>query len=494
MTQSDRTAGVPTAITFEAACWLLLLAATFILCAEFVGLWAACESAIVLSLSWWLVRKTTVLFNFRRVMITGFWYLTYLAMIFIPAFFVFGDQEDPYRSRYLFAVHSVLITVPIGWLLANWFCRFRKCDNERFFLATIANTGNARRLKTVYLFLLIPSIILTIIYVRSVETIPLFYLLRNPGEYMQVALLREDSFKLLDSPFSYAFYVLRAAIFPFLVLVSLGCYLQTRKAMWRNLFVGTLALALFYCSLSIAKSPVAAIIVLMGFLFYYYRGGIVSKRAVVVFLICVLLFPIIVISVAYQDVADVGFVFQAISQRLFYIPSEAVYYYFEVFPSHHEFLHGRSIDKFARLMGWLPFDSANYVGMYEDPTGIESVSDNAAFVADLNADFGMLGVLLGGLLTGFIMQWFHIYAVRRKKTVITVALYSFLVYIFWFLNSTSLPIVLASNGVILICLISWWFEKRSILNNAQLGPEKLAPVQGPKAGLLGFPSLAGPGE
>jgi hypothetical protein len=208
----------------------------------------------------------------------------------------------------------------------------------------------------------------------------------------------------------------------------------------------------------------------------------------------VLLFPIVVISVAYQDVADVGFVFQAMSERLFYIPSEAVYYYFEVFPSHHEFLHGRSIDKFARLMGWLPFDSANYVGMYEDPTGLESVSDNAAFIADLNADFGMLGVLLGGILTGFIMQWFHIFAVRRKKTIITVALYAFLVYMFWFLNSTSLPIVLASNGVILICLISWWFERRSILNHARLGLEKLRPMQGPGTRLHGFPSLAEPGE
>ena len=132
----------------------------------------------------------------------GFWYLTYLAMIFLPAFFVFSDQEGPYRARYLFAVHSVLITVPLGWLLAKSLCRFRNYENERFFLGNVVDTGYSKRTSFLYWVLLIPSLMLMALYIRSVGTIPLFFLLRHPGDYMQVALLREDSFKLLDSPFA----------------------------------------------------------------------------------------------------------------------------------------------------------------------------------------------------------------------------------------------------------------------------------------------------
>ncbi len=184
----------------EAVCWSVLLTATFVLCLEFVGVWAGFESAAVVGLSWWLVRKTTQPFNFKRVTIMGFWYLTYMAMIFLPAFFVFADQEGPYRSRYLFAVHSVLITVPAGWLLAKWFCRFREHENERYFLRSIVGTGHRKRTKFAYWVLLIPSLMLVALYIRSVGTIPLFFLVRHPGDYMQAELLREDSFKLLTAP------------------------------------------------------------------------------------------------------------------------------------------------------------------------------------------------------------------------------------------------------------------------------------------------------
>src|SRR6516164_6226032 len=441
----------------------LLVIITFVVCVEYLGFKQALGSGIVIALSLWLTKKSTPLFNFRRVTIVNFWYLTYLTMIFLPAFIVFADQACPYRPRFLFAVHTALITVPVGCLSANAFCRFRRLETEQFFRAKIVPINNPKRLRTFYLFLLIPSIFLSVIYIRSIDTIPLFYLWRNPGEYLQVALLREDSFKLLDSPLLYVFYVLRSVVFPFLVIVSLGVYIQTRKKLWRNLFIGTTAIALFYCSLSAAKLPVAAIVALIGFLIYFIRGGIISRRTVAILLIGVLLFPLGVAVTAYQGLGTLGDAVSDIVERLFYTPSEVAYYYFEVFPDHHQYLMGRSIDKFARLMGWAPFNTPLYVGGYAArPSDLDTVAFNSAFIADLYADFGIPGVLLGGVLAGFVMQWFHIFTVRRKKTVCSVALYSFLVFTFWFLNSTSLPIVLASNGAILVTAVSWWFDRQPV--------------------------------
>lgn len=442
--------------------------------------WAMISTLVVL-MSLVLIEKYCDLFNLRRVTIFSFWYLTYLAMIFFPGFFVFADQEGPYRARFLFAVHTVLITVPVGCLLASWYWGFRKSETEHFFQAEMLPVLNTKRLKTAYFFLLVPSILLTIAYVRSVDTIPLFYLWKNPGAYMQIAALREDSFKLLDSPFAYAFYVLRSVMYPFLVILSLGVYLQTKQKLWRNLFVVTLIFSLFYCSLSVAKLPVAAIVALIGFLMYYYRGGRMGRKAVAVLSICMLVFPLGVILVAYEGINTVGTAFYGMSTRLLYVPAEMVYYYFEVFPSHQDYLLGRSSDKFARLTGRVPFDTPNYVAAYMGfPGGLDTQSANGAFIADLNADFGMTGVLFGGLAAGWIMQWFHVHAVRRRKTVSVTVLYAFLTFTFWILNSTSLPIVLVSNGAILILFISWWLEKPTRSTNAggtTTIPRGLSPVR-----------------
>lgn len=425
-----------------------------------MGLWEALGSGLAVALSVWLTTKVTPLFRFDRVTILSFWYLTYLAMIFLPAFVVYNNQEGPYRGRFLFSMHATLLTVPLGYWLACRYCKFRAAETECFFRSKVLPVVRTKRLRRIYLFVLIVSVVLAIFYIRSVDVIPLFYLLHNPGDYLQVALLREDSFKLLDSPLVYAFSVLRSVLFPFLAIVSLGYYLQERRKLWRNLFFGTLVGALFYCSLSAAKLPVAAVFSLIGFFLYYFHGGVVSRKTIAIFLGTVLAFPAAVTLTAYEGLTTWATALYSIVQRLCYLPSLVTYYYFEVFPHDHAFLLGRSVDKIARLMGWQPFPTALYVGAYAArPDDLSTVAFNAVFVSDFYADFGLPGVFLGGLVAGFVMACFHIFAVRRKRTVTTIALYAFLVFDFWLLNSSSLPVVLASNGALLVVILSWWFDR-----------------------------------
>ena len=110
-------------------------------------------------------------------------------------------------------------------------------------------------------------------------------------------------------------------------------------------------------------------------------------------------------------------------------------------------------------MGLKYFDTANYVGRYGYPEYIESVNANGAFIGDLNADFGLAGVLVGGVFAGALMQAIHIYVVRRRKTIFGLACYAFMVFAFWDLNSGSLPTLLASNGVLLVLLLCYFFDR-----------------------------------
>ena len=440
--------------------WALLAITTLVLAVGTVGEAVGIASALVVLASGVLVARSTNPFRLCRITIGGFWYLLYCLMIFLPSLFVFAEQDGLYRGRYLFSVESVLITVPAGWLIANRLWKFSHACDDNYFQAPIAPIVGNPKVKRLFLGLLLAAVLLTLLYINQVGTIPLFYLFNNPGDYLQLALLREDSFKLLDTPLLYFYYLVRSVIYPMLILISLGCYLKTRSRGWLYMFIVTAALGVLYSSLSLAKSPVAVICALIGFFIYYYRGGRLPRKVVASLLILTLLFPFAVVMgvSAGNDVGPLEAI-EGISARLFYLPAEISYYYFEIFPSYVPYLHGRSIDKLSRLLGMQPFDTPNYVGNYIYPNGIESVSANAVFISDLNADFGLWGVVLGGILTGFIMQSFHVYVMRRRKSVFNIACYSFLVIAFWFLNSTSLTVVLLSDGALIAVLLTFLFDR-----------------------------------
>ena len=435
------------------------LIAIFVLASEVADRWVAGVTCLVLVLSVRLASRSCYLFSFQHVSMTSFWYLTYLAMIFFPAFVVYFFQEGLYRGRYLFAVESVLLTVPLGWSFATWLWNFDRTEIGHFYRSDIAseNFGNGLMLRCWLMLLVCLGMVVS--YLFEVHTIPLFYLIKHPGEAVEVAFLREESFKTLDSHLTYFYILVRGVLFPLLITVALGAYLETRRKLWLFTLLVSITSGLFFAALSVAKAPVALIFLVLGIFYYVFKRGRLSRKVVAVLLILIFLFPIVVVAfLAGSDSATAPLVLAAIAYRLFYIPAEGVYYYFEIFPRHIPYLHGRATDKLAKLFGVPSVDAPNVVGTYAYPTGLETVSANAAFISDLNADFGMWGVILGGIATGMIMQSAQIYLLRRRKTVVTVAMFSFLIVVFWYLNSASLPVVLLSDGGALALIVGWYLD------------------------------------
>ncbi len=433
---------------------------TFVLAFEFADAWIATASCLVLFFSIFLATRTCPLFDLRNLSITNFWYLSYLAMIFFPAFIVYSYQDGRYRNAYLFAVESVLITVPLGWAFATWLGGFERKEIENFYRADLSDGGGAGTLMLRCWLLLIVCLALVFAYVHEVKTIPLLYLLRNPGDAIEAALLREESFKTLDSRLTYFYYLARGTFYPVLIAVAIGAYLEFRGKMWLATMAISFITGVIFAALTIAKSPVALIVLVASIFYYVYRHGRLSRKSIAVLLILVLLFPLAVVAyLSHSGSITTWAILGVIAYRLFYLPSEVVYYYFEVFPSHIPYQYGRGTDKLAKLLGETYFDVPNVVGTYAYPRGLESISANAAFMAPFYADFGWWGVLLGGVMAGFIMQSAQIYTLRRRKTIGTVALFAFLMVVFWFLNSTSLPIVLLSDGAILSMVVVWYLDR-----------------------------------
>lgn len=408
-------------------------------------------SGLVIVASLWMMQHLVGLFNLRRLTIPAFFYFIYLAAILTPGFFIFNEEVTSSRWRFLFAIESVLVTVPAGIGLANFFFGYSRQEIAEYFRRSVVREPHDAAAVRLYVTLLTLALILVLINLWETPVIPLFFLLRNPGEAMTAALLREDSFKFLNSHLTYAYYVLRGTVFPFLIILALGRFRDRAEGKWRRLFWISLLVGVSYAALTIEKSLVAAIFGILFVFVYLLRGGRLGKTTAVVAPILFLSFPAAVILFAYHgsEAGTLWGMLQAIGYRLFYSPAQIVYAYFEVFPAIVPFQHGASLVKLAQLIGWKAIDIPNTVGLYMTEGGgdLDTITANSCFLGNLNADFGLPGVVLGGVLTGFVMQVVSVYILRKAKTVTNLAAYAICMWAFGLLVASSLPTVLLSGGV-----------------------------------------------
>lgn len=409
---------------------------------------------IILIFSAFLMHCSINVFNFKQLTIPGFFYVTYLFMIFFPSIFIFSEKTDFHRYSYLLSTESVLITIPLGIIYANIILKFKPKEIKMFYSKPVEDLKPSFHFRIIFIALFLLSLLIMLFYMYEIQTIPLFYMLSHPGEYYYLAQLREESFKLLGGPVIYLYAWLRNLLYPFLILLSLGNYLTTKKRIWGLFFLFSFLFGVLYASFSIAKSPVAAIFLILFVFIYIFKAGNLSMRSVLFFILLIFVFPIFVM---YMVSVGLGWsltdIIEGIWRRLFLVPADVLYYYFEIFPDQVDYLYGSSIGKLSLITGQDFFDTANYVFRYMYPSGIESGSANAAFIGNMYADFGLVGVLVGSFLVGLIMQSIQIFLLREKKTILTLVVYAILIYSFWMLNSIPFPVLLLTNGVILVLIL-----------------------------------------
>ena len=103
------------------------------------------------------------------------------------------------------------------------------------------------------------------------------------------------------------------------------------------------------------------------------------------------------------------------------------------------------------------------MSMHISPTNIVTAHTNAAFPSNLNADFGLLGVIIGAIVVGAMIQYVQITIVRAPKTILNMALYAFMVDAVWVLNFGSINSVLLANGGLLVWVFASLLRKLAIV-------------------------------
>ena len=172
-------------------------------------------------LSLLLMELSLGILNIKFLTIPGSFYLSYLMIIFLPSFFVYSENNCKERNIFLFSVLSVLFSVPAGIIFANFLLKFKKAEIRKYYFIDLIGYYHPGRTELVFFLLLFFSILILINFTResyfSTGAIPIISLLRGSENYSSIILLREESFKLLNSPFYYCYYLLRSFLFPILV-------------------------------------------------------------------------------------------------------------------------------------------------------------------------------------------------------------------------------------------------------------------------------------
>jgi hypothetical protein len=209
----------------------ILGAAVALLKAEHTVIALSAGIALV-SLLW--MHSLVSVFSLKRLTVPAAFYWAYFLMVYLPAHVIFLEDQGPAGWRYILAVLAVLALVPLGIALAQMVFRWSSRDTRRFFDRAAWPAVPLQAKSVWFLGLLVLSVVVIGLHVSRLPTIPVIYLIGNPGQAAMITALREGSLKTLAVPLwmSYLMAWTRNLFLPLLTMLCWGKYRVSRRRKW----------------------------------------------------------------------------------------------------------------------------------------------------------------------------------------------------------------------------------------------------------------------
>lgn len=392
--------------------------------------------------------------NPRYLSISGFYYIM-LMVIFAASLVIFPTLPSRVSEPFILVVSLGCVGTGLGILVAAVSWKLRRSETRNFYNAPVVlSVVDRRRWPGVWVLILF-AVGLLGLYIITTPAIPLFYLLTGGTDSLELAVMREESFKLRRGFAVYLFQWNRALFFPYLAMLTYAYSRLYPKLSTKLLFIVVLPLALFNNALSTAEAPVAEVLLGVFLTHYLIEKGRISVRLVLLAFLVVfaysIILPVVVDQVPLAQVPAVALsTYVKILNRFTLETAERISWYVDLFPRTHDFLGGTSMRPIALLTGQGHFNLPNYVFRQAFPARLSTGHANAPFIAHLYANWGFLGVLVGSFLIGWSLESLQVYLVRSKKTIWTLVAYAFSILVWRKLLSTEPTTVLISHGALLV--------------------------------------------
>ena len=216
-------------------------------------------------------------------------------------------------------------------------------------------------------------------------------------------------------------------------------YKLYKKKIFLFIFIFFLFLSILILTYNFEKAPVLNY--LLGFLFITVLvNGKIPKITLVLMVsfiagLIVIMYIFIMEKQFYQlfDLYQGG-----ILQRVLISQVVGVFISFEVFPSIEGFVGLSGLSIYSTSFGTEQSEAVSRILMqYANPEGVEAGVAGfmvSLFVSEAWGNFGILGLLISPIYTGFIIQLLYILLLKQKKTPITISLIVFMA-LYWPITS-----------------------------------------------------------
>ena len=402
-----------------------------------------------------------------RLTLPSFFMIAYIILMSLPSILWFyGSLHHPFRYTYFLAMQSVLITFPLGVLLANMLFLDPSIPSrivKEFLYSSLLKTRHDSYIFPLWILMLFSSILIVTIYILTSNYVPLIGALtaygEMPGEIVRRSIVQEG-----DS-MHYAHALAARFILPFCVLYSyFMAYIY--KGGWKYLFWITLSFAMFTFLLTFDRVyPFEAFILLLLAIYFKNKNNQListmrfpstsklhlvsgSKIRFAIYALTILGLAMVVGGIISNTQFNLRLDLTVIwdhsiaffINRVLLDSSYMAYIYFEEFSNPSRFLYGKSMHVLISSLFGVEF--------------VPTISPS--FVAELWLNFGWFGVLMGTTIIGFILQSIQLRLFRRKSIPILSLYIMLLLNGAWIIYGHILATMVVSvylGGLLLLILL-----------------------------------------
>jgi oligosaccharide repeat unit polymerase len=389
---------------------------------------------------------------------------TFTIFLAIPSVYICSTNDSHSVFPYFSAHIMFYFLFPLGLKIAGIFKKIDLENLKKIRYAQFHKSNFDMVFFELLMTLLFISFLIFALYIIRVNEIPLFELIKSPGEYIKLNLLREKALKLLEVTIfeDYLFRWQRTLLLPFGIIGSLFLAVTYKRSKYVALFIVFLGAGLFINTLTLEKSPTAGIFLAM-MAFYYLMRNRISFKFILISFVLVFVGPILIMVFLHFGKENLfRLIYISFLQRIFLIPAEALYKYFEIFPHIHDFLYGRSTQLFSWIYDQGTFPISNYVAQvwWKDP--LTSGYANANYLGNFWADFGWVGIVFSSIAVGMVVHllyWKILNVSHYKKNVLYVISICILLPVLTFgFFSVNFTVLFFTSGIIVLVFIIIFFK------------------------------------
>ncbi|MFO1444391.1 oligosaccharide repeat unit polymerase [Bacillus sp. Bva_UNVM-123] len=337
-------------------------------------------------------------------------------------------DHEIYRYIGFAAVSFVMVVLPLTMLGVSKLAGFDAKKEYNAYLQKPVEKAFEQRSEFYFLFLGLSLVCMLAVAYTLLKThhVPIFELLK--GNFSEIGKMRIEAARNFGGKVIIR-NIFALALTPLLSLIAYVYTVKTKQLKWFFLF-----LALFGCSIVISiydlsKSPIFFYIIMFIFVRIYIGKTVLNGRKITALSIAGVA-AIVLMYVFIQDVKDLGAFFSYNSGpigRIILAQISPTFLHLDIFGNALPFLDGSSLPSI--ITRWFDIDqvrSARLVMANAFPNRIEDGTGgvlNTLFIAEAYANFGYLGIILGTMYVGVLVQLIYIIFIRLPKNPVFLCLF-----------------------------------------------------------------------